>query len=172
MDDAVADGDVGFDHLGHHHAPRMVEIAYQGVGLHVDCLELERKARSSSRRTRETKEKQDEADPSPEGKRLSEQIPRDPVSCDGSDSLLKETVTLRLSEKANVWTGRPRMAGRVNSATLGTMCPSITLGSILSRDTAYNYTDTKNLVENGYLFPFSFSLAPTTTPLGAWLGVW
>ena len=72
MDDAVADGDVGFDHLGHHHAPRMVEIAYQGVGLHVDCLELERKARSSSRRTRETKEKQDEADPSPEGKRLSE----------------------------------------------------------------------------------------------------
>lgn len=66
-----------------------------------------------------------------------EQIPRDPISCDGSDSLLKETLTFRLSEKAKVCTGRPLMAGRVNRATLGTMCPSITLGSILSRDTAY-----------------------------------
>jgi hypothetical protein len=31
-----------------------------------------------------------------------EQIPRDPISCDGSDSLLKETLTFRLSEKAKV----------------------------------------------------------------------
>lgn len=37
VDDSVTDGDVGFDHLGHHHTPRMVDIAQEGVGLHVDC---------------------------------------------------------------------------------------------------------------------------------------
>ena len=36
MDDAIADGDVGFDHLGHDNASWMMEIAHQGVGLHVD----------------------------------------------------------------------------------------------------------------------------------------
>jgi hypothetical protein len=35
MDDAITDGDVGFDHLGHDNASRMMEIAHQGVGLHV-----------------------------------------------------------------------------------------------------------------------------------------
>lgn len=35
VDDSVAHGDVRFDHLGHDHAPRMVEITQQGVGLHV-----------------------------------------------------------------------------------------------------------------------------------------
>lgn len=63
-------------------------------------------------------------------------IPLEPVSREGRDSLVKETVTLRLSEKAKVWAGRPRIAGLLKSATLGTMCPSITLESILSRDTA------------------------------------
>ena len=65
-------------------------------------------------------------------------LPRDPVSSEGRDSLLKETVTLMLSEKARVWAGRPRIAGLVNRATFGTMCPSITLASILSRDTSWN----------------------------------
>jgi hypothetical protein len=88
-----------------------------------------------------------------------EQIPRDPISCDGSDSLLKETLTFRLSEKAKVCTGRPLMAGRVNRATLGTMCPSITLGSILSRDTAYTQEGSgkprnKNLPHNQETFWF------------------
>ena len=38
MNDTVANGDVGFDHLGDYNASRMMEIAHKGVGLHVDCV--------------------------------------------------------------------------------------------------------------------------------------
>lgn len=86
MDDAIADGDVGFDHLGHDNASRMMEIAHQGVGLHVHYRKKKKNCVSK------------EAWPKIRG----EQIPRDPISCDGSDSLLKETLTFRLSEKAKV----------------------------------------------------------------------
>lgn len=50
VDDSVADGDVGFDHLGHDHASRMVEIAQQGVGLHVDWAPTSDQSRKPSRR--------------------------------------------------------------------------------------------------------------------------
>ena len=39
MNDTVANGDVGFDHLSHHNSSWMMEVAHQGVGLHVDCRE-------------------------------------------------------------------------------------------------------------------------------------
>lgn len=136
MNDTVTHGDVGFDHLGYHYTPRVMEITHQGVGLHVDCADTIRKP-SSKDRERGGKMAIKKNVQTLDRETLGNKIPRDPVSCDGRDSLLKETVTFKLSEKASVCTGRPLMAGRVNKATFGTMCPSITLGSILSRDTAY-----------------------------------
>jgi hypothetical protein len=37
VDDAVADWNVAFDHLGHYDATWVMEIADQRVTLHVDC---------------------------------------------------------------------------------------------------------------------------------------
>ena len=46
MNDTVANGDVGFDHLGDYNASRMMEIAHKGVGLHVDCVVDDREKRA------------------------------------------------------------------------------------------------------------------------------
>jgi hypothetical protein len=37
VDDSVANGDVGFNHLSYDNAPGVMKIAHQGVGLDVHC---------------------------------------------------------------------------------------------------------------------------------------